>query len=242
MRHIIVGMGEVGRAHYNLLSKVYDQVETFDISQDSKDIKPEFDLMHICFPYIPEYEKWVKVYLDRFKPKFINICTTVPPGTTEKFGPMACHSTTRGLHPHLDRGLQHITKFIGVDDRRTGDVVAGALAAAGIKCKVVMGSRTTELAHILNNASYGINLMFAQEMSKLCRAYGVDYYEAVMNYTSENNAGFGELGHRTKVRPVLTPPGSKIGGHCVVHSAGLIPEDHRGPLLNRLAHYNDELD
>ena len=79
--------------------------------------------------------------------------------------------------------------------------------------------------------------MFADEADRICRAYGVDYTD-YLTYTMTNNAGFSALGHESKVRPVLTPPGGRIGGHCVVPSAHLVAEDKRGPLTAMLAGYN----
>src|SRR5204862_464610 len=75
----------------------------------------------------------------------------------------------------------------------------------GVRCVTHGNAKTTELAHILNNSAYGISLMFADEMAKLCREYGVDYYEAVMKYTETHNRGFRELDHPRLVRSILTP-------------------------------------
>ena len=78
--------------------------------------------------------------------------------------------------------------------------------------------------------------MFADEAAKLCRYYGVDYYD-YMKYTESNNDGYIALGHKTKVRSILTPPNGKIGGHCVNMSAGLIPKEVRPKMINELADY-----
>jgi hypothetical protein len=227
-------MGEVGKALFNVLKPVYGEIYTKD--QEEKPLPQGVDILHICIPgTLPNFLELARSYVTAIKPRLVNNCATVQPGTTAALGRNAVHSTTRGLHPNLERGLLTIPKHVG--GPKAG-VVASYFEKAGIQCITHKSAEETEVAHILNNASYGINLMFADEMAKLCRAYGVDYYEVVMKYTATNNAGFRELGHESKCRMILTPPGGKIGGHCVTQSAGLIPEELRTPMLDLLAKYN----
>ena len=115
-------------------------------------------------------------------------------------------------------------------------VIAKEFSKAGINCFTHRLSRTTELCHIMNNSAYGAELIFADEMAKLCRAYGVDYHN-IMKYTETHNRGFTDLDHARFVRPILMPPNGKIGGHCVTQGATLIPEELRGPILDYLSHY-----
>ena len=108
-----------------------------------------------------------------------------------------------------------------------------------MRCITHGKARTTETAHIINNSAYGVSLMFADEAARLCRHYGVDYREAVMKYTETHNRGFLDLDHPGLVRSILWPPGGRVGGHCVVQGASLIPDGLRGPLMSMLARYND---
>lgn len=235
---LIVGLGEVGSAHYELLSRVHevwgkDLADTF--RTNSELLKPDqVDLMIVCIRYDEKFIDTVTGYLDLYKPQMLNICSTVPVGTTEKFGPYATHSTTRGLHPDLVTGLMSIKKHIGGG---SAPDIKSIYESAGINCEIHRKSRTTELIHILNNCHYGINILFAQEAYALCRETGVDYYD-YMKYTETNNDGYMALGHKTKVRTICTPPGKSIGGHCVTMSANLIPAHLRGGLIDRLASYN----
>lgn len=235
---IILGMGEVGQAHYEILAQKYD-VWGYDTKPElcksnSTQEPPPGQILHVCIRYTDQFFKALDEAIPKYKPGYINICTTVPPGTTEKISSMACHSTTRGLHPHLASGLKTITKHIGGG---MAPELKQYFEYAGVPCEIHRLARTTELLHILNNTHYGVNLAFADEAAKLCREYGVDYY-SYMKYCETNNAGFTALDHRTKVRPVLTPPNGRIGGHCVTMSAGLIPKEQRGILFERVATYN----
>ena len=231
-------MGEVGKAHYDLLVRKHD-VWGKDIQEEmttnaEAKIPDKVDLMLIALRYGPEWDKTAKAYIEQYKPMLLNICTTVPVGTTERFGPFATHGTTRGLHPDLVTGLLSIKKHIGGG---SAPDIKSIFESVGINCEIHRKARTTELLHILNNCHYGVNIMFAQEAYDLCRSAGVDYYD-YMKYTESNNDGYMVLGHKTKVRTICTPPGKSIGGHCIAMSANLIPQDVRGPIIEKLATYN----
>jgi UDP-N-acetyl-D-mannosaminuronate dehydrogenase len=178
-------------------------------------------------------------YFKKYKPAIVNICTTIPPETVdelEKTGINFCHSTTRGLHPNLAESVKVITKHIG---GACADELAAYFNVARVPCITHNKAKTTALLHILNNVHYGVNLIFADEAAHLCRMHGVDFFDYLL-YTKTNNDGYSALGHPTKVRPVLTPPGGKIGGHCVTHSATLIKPAERETLFNHVAEYNED--
>lgn len=229
-------MGEVGRALYEVLNPFYE-VHTKDL--EDKPIVDGIEIMHVCIRHTTdlEFSTTVRDYSGQYRPRLINICTTVPPGTTERFGCPAVHSTTRGLHPNLAKGLQTITKHIGGN---CAEEVASYFRRARVPCITHKRAITTEVAHLLNNIAYGVNLMFADEMAKICRIYGVDYYEAVMRYTETNNQGFAALDHTSKCRMILTPPNGKIGGHCVVMSANMLVNhtEETIPITEMLANFN----
>lgn len=237
---LIIGRGEVGNSLYQVLKEKYP-VWCDDTRKElriMKDCPSTFDVLHVCTrhgaDFIPNVQAWMKKY----RPRIVNICTTVPPGIMEELEKSAdgfCHSTTRGLHPNLAESIKLIPKHVG---GTMAPELAQYFEKAGIPCVTHARARTTALLHILNNVHYGVNLIFADEAARLCRRYGVDYFDYML-YTKSNNDGYADLGHPTKVRPILTPPGGRIGGHCVAHSATLIPEEERTELFNRVASYNE---
>lgn len=220
MKSLIVGMGEVGRAHYNILSKVYE-CHQWDLQGDYE-FPPAslgIQILHIAIRYSPDFDTVVKDYAALYNPKIINVLTTVPPGTCEKLGQNVVHSTTRGLHPHLESGLLNITKHVGGP---MAAYVAAYFSKAGINCVGHKQARTTELAHILNNLAYFNALMFSDEMARICRAFGTDYWETVMLYTKTHNEGYAALDHSSKMRMILTPPYGSVGGHCLRQNAEML--------------------
>lgn len=238
MRGLIIGAGEVGKAMFEVLSPVHDmQIKDIEYEHISKPI----DVMHICVRSSPQLEKIVLQYAKEFSPKIIDVCTTLNPGTTEKIGARCriplVHSTTRGLHPNLSESLRTFVKHIGGQE---AEFVAKYYREAGINVKTHRSSRTTEAAHILHLVQYGVNLMLADEQAKLCRAWGTDFFSAALEYAKDSNDGYSKLGHESKNRMILTPPGGRIGGHCVVAAANLIPDELRTPFVKMLANYNAE--
>lgn len=239
MKTLIIGRGEVGNSLYQILKDHYP-VWAEDTRKELRLMKgcpKTVDVLHVCTRYGADFIQTVLAYKKKYKPLIVNICTTVPPETMqslENHSKAFCHSTTRGLHPNLAESVRIIPKHIG--GYRAPDLVQ-YFSKAGIPCVAHARAKTTALLHILNNVHYGVNLIFADEAARLCRRYGVDYFDYML-YTKTNNEGYGALGHPTKVRPILTPPGGHIGGHCVTHSATLIPEEERPELFRTVAEYN----
>lgn len=240
---LVVGYGEVGSAHARVLAEAGHIVQAIDLDKDRvpDEFKPEkrwpVDLILFAMRYSDHFVDDCRTYLIGRMPEHVGVLSTVPVGTTKKVHPKACHSTTRGMHPRLDESIKVIPKHVGGLD---APWLAGVFGGAGIPIGGIhRRAGTTELAHILNNSAYGANIALAGEMAKICRAYGLDYTEVVMAYAKTNNAGFIALDQPSKVRPVLTPPGERLGGHCVVMSANLIPKELRGPILDRVATYNE---
>lgn len=229
---VIIGAeGEVGSSLAKVLSGTHE-VFTKDLGPAPRPIPTPVDVMHVCIRHSEKFVDVVKRYAKIYQPAIIDVCTTVPPGTTAQLGENACHSTIRGLHPDLARSIKTFVKHIS--GPRAAEL-ALYYQEAGVKTRTHARPETTELAHILSNAVYGVNLLFADEMAALCRHYGVDYSQAVLAYNQTSNDGYERLDHKSKLRMLLTPPGGHIGGHCVRQGASLIPKELRGRLLDQLA-------
>lgn len=230
---LVYGVGEIGSAYYSILSKRYPTYK-FDIRPElcSPEIPETVDILHVCLRYSDEFEATVLAAIQKYRPQIVNIMTTCPPGTTERFGDIACQSTTRGLHPALKDYILATPKHVG--GPRAAQL-ADYFRGAGIECVTHAKARTTEAAHLLSNCLYGANILFAREMESLCRTWGVDYYDVVMRYSETHNIGYQKMGMVSKFRPILHPPGPVISGHCVTNNARLVPQQMRGPIMAALA-------
>lgn len=232
MRGIILGAGEIGSAYYEILSRHYPTYR-LDIRPELRDdpLPSKCDILHVCLRYSDGWESAVNEAIDQFEPSLINVMTTTPPGTSEKLGPRAVHSTTRGLHPHLRDGILATPKHIGGPK---AEEVASYFIGVGLECITHPFAKTTELAHLLSNAQYATAVLFADEMEKICRHYGTDYFETVMLYAQSHNKGYRAMGLNSKLRAILTPPYGKPGGHCIALAGELLEDEAIGPQIRLL--------
>lgn len=246
MRQLVVGMGEIGTAYYNILRRQYgSDILSYDKRDGDWPGDKRVEVLHICTPFFEDFVEAVSDYAIDCEAQLINIMTTVPPGTTQKIGPNACHSTTRIMHsPNRQETAE---EFILTIPKHIGGSMAKDLSAifesCGIECICEARPEVTELAHILNNVEYALLCAFADEKQRICRTYGVDYLRAVMAYTQTYNMGYSRMGHESKCRPILTPPGGKIGGHCTTQNATMMVPilEAAGlsvPLMRHVAEFN----
>ena len=108
----IVGHGQVGQAVAKLYSETdtskswfsFDKILIYDPYQGMMDDISDVDILNVCIPYTKDFVSIVK---DLPTPKWYTVIhSTVPVGTTEKFGHKFLHSPVRGVHPNLYEGLQ----------------------------------------------------------------------------------------------------------------------------------------
>lgn len=252
IRTILVGMGEVGRAHFNVLRKAYSN-DLYTKDKEDKILDTSgmeyhhngkgFDLMLVatqCDPANMEpFYEMVEGYAKEYKPRIIDVLTTTPCGACDVLqerlkGISVCRSSIRGMHPNLDKFLYDIPKHIGGPAK---DELKAYYEKAGITCVTHEKAKVVEFAHKWNNIIYGANVMIADECANNARAEGIDYLE-FLKYRETNNSGFLKAGFPSKVSPILYPSGGNIGGHCVCYAATTIKPEARGPIVKLLAGYN----
>ena len=217
MRTLIVGGGEVGGALARILQNYYP-VDVIDKRMTSATASNAggYEIMHICFPFSPEFEAEFVRYRQQYQPRFIVIHSTVPPGTSRRLG--AIHSPVIGIHPHMDESLTTFVKYLGGE---MASEVADYFRRAGIKVYLFNAPETTETMKILDTTFYGICVEYTKEVKRVCDKFGIPF-EAWTLWTQNYNDGYEALGHPEFVRPNLVPIMKKVGGHCVLPNADYI--------------------
>ena len=214
MKSIIAGKGQIGTA----LGKILEQY------------KPEFtdpafglhaqsvhcDILHITFPYTPEFIEQVEEYKSLYTPKYIVIHSTVPVGTSRALE--AVHSPVIGIHPFLESGIRTFKKMLGGEQ---ASEVADYFKSAGLRVILFDDQETTELLKILDTSFYGICIEFTKDVKRLCEENEVPF-EAWSVYTNNYNEGYQKLGYPEYTRPNLQPIMKKIGGHCILPNADML--------------------
>jgi len=227
----ILGYGEVGKA----IAQFYQNPLIKDLTRD--DGLQGCDVLNVCISYQDNFVDIVKKEIDYIKPKLIIIHSTVAPGTTKEIGGMAVHSPVRGVHPYLYEGIKTFVKYIGADSEEAAKAAQEHLESLGIKTKVFMPSKTTELAKLFCTTYYGLCIAWHAEMKKICDKEGIDFEKAVTDFNKTYNEGYAKLGMPNVVRPVLYPPAGAIGGHCIVPNAEILKKYYQSEALDLILKY-----
>lgn len=228
----ILGYGEVGKA----IAKFYKNPQVKDIFLGGK--IEDVDILHICIPYSKEFVKIIKEEITEIKPKLTIIHSTVAPGTTKKIGGAIVHSPIRGIHPNLYRGIRTFLKYIGTDNKKTGEMAKKHFKKLGLKTKVFTPSITTELGKLLSTSYYGLCISFHGEVQEICNKYNVEFKEVMTDFNKTYNNGYKKLDLKNVIRPTLYPPENNIiTGHCIIKNAKILRKHFRSKALDLILKY-----
>lgn len=226
MTNLVIGMGEVGSAVAGVLSEEYIVV-THD--KNHEDIIDKIDVIHICFGYSEDFIDEVQSYIERFNPKLVIIYSTVPIGTTRKFGPQVVHSPIEGKHPKLRRSTKLFKRYIGYTNLDAA-IMAYKLWSSITEVELVDNPNHTEFLKLASTSKYGINIVWAKYMKDVSDEIGMDY-ELVKDWDVAYNKLYTSM-HLPEYRKfILDAEDGPIGGHCVVPNAELLNEQFPNQML-----------
>ncbi len=222
---VILGLGEVGRPLFELLSKHYKTIGV-DLVPPKESVG-KVGILHVCYPFeIKDFIGETARYIDLFKPKLTVINSTVAVGTTraiaQKTGAPMAHSPVRGKHVRMLEELRSYTKFIGATDPASGKYAAEHFEGAGLKTRVLSAPEATEVAKLTETTYFGLMIAWAQEIERYCDQSGQAYDEIGAFY--EEIAFF----PKTKYFPGV------IGGHCVMPNIEILRKFDDSPLLRAI--------
>ncbi|MEM3377442.1 MAG: GDP-mannose dehydrogenase [Candidatus Bathyarchaeia archaeon] len=226
---LVVGLGEVGRALYELLNESGKvDVYGFDLNEDKMrnvagkvELPSAFDVMHICYPCVEE-ENFVAATLDymrKFDPKLTIIDSTVPPGTTQRIynstKSLVVHSPIRGMHKNLEtmkRDIMFWSKYVGGATREAAELARKHFEQIGLKVKILSSPVETELAKLFETTYRAWMIACFQEMHRISRHFKANFDEVVDMI---------EDIHRVHFNKPIHYPGV-IGGHCLIPNTELL--------------------
>ena len=233
----ILGIGEVGSSILTLASKIHN-VLVRDINKDSIG-NQKLDILHVCIPYVKDFEKIVSANIKRNNPDLTIIESTVPIKTTEsifkKTRKPIVHSPVRGFHESMIDDLRKFVKFVGPVKKEFAKKAKEYYATLGINIQELTSSRETELGKLLDTTYYALCIAWHQEMERFCKKYNLVFDEAVTLFNKTYNEGY----LKTKpnvIRPVLTP--GFIGGHCLMPNIALLKTFLQSPFLDIIEESN----
>lgn len=218
---LVIGRGEIGSALAKVISHTL-AVDTYDITDPIATsisfVDNEYDIVHICFPYTPSFEKNVAEYIRRFKPKLVIIDSTVPPGTTRAIynntKAKVCYSPVLGrTADDWEWCLNTYEKFIGSIDVETGKMAENHFKGIGLKTHLCNSPESLEWAKILETSYWGLLVGWYQDLERIANNFDLDLNEIIRFYANVQNAG-------KWPRPILWV--GSIGGHCIIPNARML--------------------
>lgn len=215
-KHLVIGLGQVGRAVFEVLLESGKPVTGVDVA--ALEMTDLFDVIHCCIPYNQSFEHVLNNYISKYlMPNgLVIIHSTVPVGTSENLS--AVHSPIRGVHPHLAVGIKTFTKFFG--GPRAAEASTYFHDICPTQCTPL--ARNTEALKLWDTTYYGWNILFEKFVHKYCAKHGLDFDIVYRAANETYNAGYFELDKTNVQRPVLTHVAGPIGGHCVLPNAWLL--------------------
>lgn len=210
MRHLVIGLGEVGTA----LQKILD---CNGYTHGSPETDRQYDILHICYPYSETFEISVRTYRAKFGAQFAVIHSTVPVGTSRRLG--VAHSPIRGMHPDLEESIRTFTKYVG---GKNAGIIAESLKEYGIPAVAIESSDETEAGKLFDLMQYGVSILLNKEIWKYCKDNFLNFETVYTQFNHTYNQGYTLLGRDEVIRPNLTYMPGKIGGHCVTQMMELL--------------------
>ena len=226
---VVVGLGEVGKPLFTLISRQYETVGV-DIKLPADKID-QVSVLHLCFPFeVKDFVGESAGYIEKFKPELTIINSTVGVGTTraiaERTGAHIVDSPVRGKHIRMLEELTKYTKFIGPIDAESGRQAAQHFASIGMKTKVLSSPEATEVAKLTETTYFGLMIAWAQELERYCDQAQIDYDEV--------NSFYEEINFFPSVKYF---PGV-IGGHCVMPNIEILGKFQGSQLLDAIRFSN----
>ncbi|QEK13198.1 nucleotide sugar dehydrogenase [Crassaminicella thermophila] len=112
------------------------------------------------------------------------------------------HAPERIIPGNMIYELEHNSRTVGADDSRIGEKVK-ELYSSFCKAEIVVTDiRSAEMSKVVENTYRDVNIAFANELAKICRADNMDVYEIIRIANKHPRVN-------------ILQPGPGVGGHCI---------------------------
>lgn len=228
---VVVGLGEIGRPLFDLITKAYPNTVGVDVAPVA--ITQPVGVMHLCFPHdLPKgFVATAVDYATKYRPEVIVVNSTVRPGTTREIeqasGVATVYSPIRGKHVRMHEDMLRYQKFVAGTDASAVDRVCALFVQAGMKVATMKTPESLELAKLSETTYFGVLLAWAQELERYCDQVGADYFDVARIFEEVDYLP------RVSFRPGF------IGGHCVMPNIGILRSRFDSPFLDAIVKSNE---
>lgn len=218
MNHMVIGMGEVGKAIFDVLSCGVDyKVGWQDVRSCEVPFNGRAHALHVAIPDSPNFVSNVRRYIDAYNPSIVIVHSTVPVGTCDANDWI--HSPIRGVHPNIARGIMTFVKYFG---GLRSDEAAEIFSELGVNTVAIPMARDCEAAKLWDTTQYGWMIVLAKAIHAWCEANNADFDFVYREFNRSYNEGYHAMGRPEVARPFLRHVPGPIGGHCVIPNLPLL--------------------
>jgi UDP-N-acetyl-D-mannosaminuronate dehydrogenase len=240
MRHIVIGLGEVGGAIMaNLKDTGYDVVG-YDAGEEeaSQEDRKEPHWLHICFPFLAPkpFAASVAEWTRDSGCELVIVHSTTAPGTTravtEKAQCITVHSPVNGKHitsRTMETYIRTLPKFFA-GPRTVEKSVTRELRNVWDICWLSNDPAVTEFMKILATSYYGLLINWTQYVHRACKLHDLPYAKVMSVFNLIDSEDW---------RIDNKYPG-KWGGHCIIPNFELLRKFAPHDLLEAMHRLNDE--
>lgn len=207
------------------LEELFNEAVSNGIDFSTKYQKTHTYIIAVPTPYIKESKKLNPKYVISAVNSVLNICevgasiiieSTVSPGTIDKYirpeiekrglvigkDIHLLHAPERIIPGNMIYELEHNSRTIGTDNPEIGEKIK-CLYTNFCKAEIVVTDiRSAEMSKVVENTYRDINIAFANELAKICRADNMDVYEIIRIANMHPRVN-------------ILQPGPGVGGHCI---------------------------
>jgi UDP-N-acetyl-D-mannosaminuronic acid dehydrogenase len=176
-------------------------------------------------PYINSSKKLDPKYVIAAVNRVLDVCekgaviiieSTISPGSIDKYvrpeiekrgvaigrDIHLVHAPERIIPGNMIYELEHNSRTVGADDPTIGERVKELYSSFCKSEIVVTDIRSAEMSKVVENTYRDVNIAFANELAKICRADNMDVYEIIRIANKHPRVN-------------ILQPGPGVGGHCI---------------------------
>lgn len=187
--------------------------------------KTDTYIVAVPTPYLTASKKLDPQYVVAAVNTILNICekesiivieSTISPGSIDKYirpeiekkgliigeDVHLVHAPERIIPGNMVYELEHNSRTIGADKQIIGEKVRQLYSSFCKSEIVVTDIKSAEMSKVVENTYRDINIAFANELAKICRADNMDVYEIIRIANKHPRVN-------------ILQPGPGVGGHCI---------------------------
>ncbi|WP_303753881.1 nucleotide sugar dehydrogenase [Enterococcus sp. S86.2] len=207
------------------LEELFEKANNKGITYTNEYQNTDFYIVTVPTPYDKEDKKIDPSYVIAATNKVLEVCkkgtilvieSTISPGTIDKFvRPLVkkaglkinediylVHAPERILPGQMIKELKHNSRTIGADSPEAAQKVKDVYATFCEGEIVCTDIRTAEMTKVVENTYRGINIAFANELTKIARHDNLDVHEIIKIANMHPRVN-------------ILSPGPGVGGHCI---------------------------